>query len=37
LALAEPILGPTRAQRAVNLVYGLETLDDAGDLARLCA
>ena len=37
LALAEPILGPTRAQRAVNLVYSLETLDDAGDLARLCA
>jgi 2-methylcitrate dehydratase PrpD len=37
LALAEPVLGPTRAQRAVNLVYSLETLDDAGDLARLCA
>jgi 2-methylcitrate dehydratase PrpD len=37
LSLAEPVLGPTRAQRAVNLVYSLETLDDAGELARLCA
>jgi 2-methylcitrate dehydratase PrpD len=37
LSLAEPVLGPARAQRAVNLVYSLETLDDAGDLARLCA
>jgi 2-methylcitrate dehydratase PrpD len=37
LSLADPVLGPTRAQRAVNLVYSLETLDDAGELARLCA
>ena len=37
LFLAEPVLGPTRAQRAADLVYSLETLDDAGDLARLCA
>ena len=37
LFLAEPVLGPTRAQRAVDFVYGLETLEDAGELARLCA
>jgi len=37
LTLAEAVLGPTRAQRAVELVYRLETLDDAGELARLCA
>jgi len=37
LSLAEPVLGPTRAQRAVDFVYGLETLEDAGELARLCA
>jgi len=37
LFLAEPVLGPTPAQRAVDFVYGLETRDDAGELARLCA
>jgi len=37
LSLAEPVLGPARAQRAADLVYSLETFDDAGDLARLCA
>ena len=37
LGLAEPVLGPTRAQTAVDLVYSLETLDDAGEVARLCA
>jgi 2-methylcitrate dehydratase PrpD len=37
LSLAEPVLGPARAQRAADLVYSLETRDDAGDLARLCA
>jgi 2-methylcitrate dehydratase PrpD len=37
LSLAEPVLGSTRSQRAVDLVYSLETLDDAGELARLCA
>jgi 2-methylcitrate dehydratase PrpD len=37
LSLAEPVLGPTRAQRAADFVYGLETLEDAGELARVCA
>jgi 2-methylcitrate dehydratase PrpD len=37
LSLAEPVLGPVRAQRAANFVYSLETLDDVGELARLCA
>jgi len=37
LSLAEPVLGPTRAQRVADLVYRIATLDDAGELARLCA
>ena len=37
LNLADPVLGPARAQRAVELVYRLETVEDAGDVARLCA
>jgi 2-methylcitrate dehydratase PrpD len=37
LLLAEPVVGPNRAQKAVELVYGLETVADAGELARLCA
>jgi 2-methylcitrate dehydratase PrpD len=37
LTLAEPVLGSNRAQRAVELVYRVEALDDAGELARLCA
>ena len=37
LLLAEPVVGPKRAQKAVELVYGLETVADAGELARLCA
>ena len=37
LTLAEPVLGSNRARRAVEFVYGMETLDDAGELARLCA
>jgi len=35
--LAEPVLGAKRAARAVELVYSMETLSDAGDLARQCA
>lgn len=37
LTLAEPALGANRARRAVEFVYRMETLDDAGELARLCA
>ena len=37
LILAEPIVGSARAQKAVALVYQLETLEDAGEVARLCA
>jgi 2-methylcitrate dehydratase PrpD len=37
LILAEPVLGSDRAHRAVELVYRMETLDDAGDLARVCS
>jgi 2-methylcitrate dehydratase PrpD len=37
LTLAEPNLGADRALRAVELVYRIESLDDAGELARLCA
>ena len=37
LNLAEPVLGSNRARRAVVFVYGMESLDDAGELARLCA
>jgi 2-methylcitrate dehydratase PrpD len=37
LSVAEPALGATRASRAVELVYEIEMLEDAGELARLCA
>ncbi len=37
LTLAEPVLGSNRARQAVELVYRMETLDDAGEIARLCA
>jgi 2-methylcitrate dehydratase PrpD len=37
LTLAEPALGSTRAHQAADLVYRIETLDDGGELARLCA
>jgi 2-methylcitrate dehydratase PrpD len=37
LTLAEPVLGSDRARRTVEVVYRIETLDDAGELARLCA
>ena len=37
LILAEPIVGSARAQKAVEHVYQLETLEDAGEVARLCA
>jgi 2-methylcitrate dehydratase PrpD len=37
LSLAEPVLGSSRAQPAVELVYRLDTVADAGEVARLCA
>ena len=37
LTLAEPVLGSNRARGAGELVYRMESLDDAGKLARLCA
>jgi 2-methylcitrate dehydratase PrpD len=37
LSLAEPVLGSSRAQHAVELVYRLDALADAGEVARLCA
>jgi 2-methylcitrate dehydratase PrpD len=37
LGLAEPIIGSKRAAEAVELVYRIETVNDAGDLARHCA
>jgi 2-methylcitrate dehydratase PrpD len=37
LSLAEPVLGSLRANKVAELVYGVETLADAGELARLCS
>jgi len=37
LNLAEPVIGLKRAQRVIDLVYNLETIGDAGALARQCA
>jgi len=37
LSLAEPVIGVESAQRVIDLVYDLESLDDAGALARQCA
>lgn len=37
LSLAEPAMGLEQAQRGIDLVYNLETIGDAGALARQCA
>jgi 2-methylcitrate dehydratase PrpD len=37
LNLAEAVLGLERARRVIDLVYNLETIEDAGALARQCA
>lgn len=37
LSLAEPAMGLEQAQRVIDLVYNLETIGDAGALARQCA
>lgn len=36
LSLAEPAMGLERAQRVIDLVYSLETIGDAGAIARQC-
>jgi len=37
LSLAEPVKGLEQARRVIDLVYSLESVDDAGELARQCA
>ncbi len=37
LSLAEPVLGSSRVKEVADLVYRLESLTDAGELARLCS
>jgi 2-methylcitrate dehydratase PrpD len=36
-SLGEPFLGSSRAKKVADLVYRLESLADAGELARLCS